>query len=115
MVTTQMMELIRLIRLEASRLRDFLASLDEPSWFARSACDGWLLGDVVAHLTSGADTWGAGITRAVAGDANPPPGQSFLAKGERGSEVTAQRAIEQREKLGGGVLVEFTAGYDRLQ
>ena len=67
-----------------------------------------------AHLATGADTWAQGITRALGGDSDPPVGQSFLSAGQRGSEATAQRAIETREQLGSRLLDEFTAAYDRL-
>ena len=114
MATSQMTDLIHLIKSEASRLRDFMAGLDEDSWSARSACDGWRLRDVAAHLTTAADTWANTITRGVAGDADPPQGQSFLTPGDRGSEATAQRAVDLSRQLGDGLLDEFTAGYDRL-
>ena len=114
MATSQMTDLIHLIKSEASRLRDFMAGLDGASWSARSACDGWRLRDVAAHLTTAADTWADTITRGVAGDADPPQGQSFLTPGDRGSEVTAQRAVDLSNQLGDGLLDEFTAGYDRL-
>jgi uncharacterized protein (TIGR03083 family) len=73
------------------------------------------VGDVFAHLTQGAQTWSDTITRAVAGDATPPPGQRFLQAGERGSEVTAQRAIALRHDTTEAALLQaFTDGYQRL-
>ena len=45
---------------------------------------------------------------------DPPQGQSFLTPGDRGSEATAQRAVDLSRQLGDGLLDEFTAGYDRL-
>ena len=114
MATSQMTDVIHLIKSEASRLRDFMSGLDASQWTARSACDGWQLRDVAAHLTTAADTWASTITRGVAGDADPPAGQAFLAPGDRGSEGTAQRAVELSHQLGDGLLDEFTAGYDRL-
>ena len=38
---------------EATRLGDFLAGLDESAWSRDSACEGWVIGDVVAHLAGG--------------------------------------------------------------
>ena len=115
MNTTAMTEMIGLIGAEASHLRDFLANLDTEAWSRPSACAGWTVGDVAAHLTQGASTWSATITRAIAGDANPPPGEQTLRPGERGSEATAQRAIAFRQGMGEAELLHaFSAGYQRL-
>jgi len=111
-----MTEMIALISTEASDLQDFLASLDTEAWSRPSACAGWTIGDVLAHLTQGASAWCATITRAVAGDANPPPGEQMLRPGERGSEVTAQRAIAFRQGMEETELLNaFADGYQRLQ
>jgi hypothetical protein len=93
MTTAETDGLINLINECSQRLGDFLAGLDEQSWSQDSACDGWKVGDVVAHLTLSGETWAGSLTRAVAGDADPPPGQSFLAQGELGSQVIGQAAI----------------------
>ena len=115
MNTTAMTEMIALISTEASDLQDFLASLDTEAWSRPSACAGWTIGDVLAHLTQGASTWSATITRAIAGDANPPPGEQTLRPGERGSEATAQRAIAFRQGMGEAALLNvFADGYQRL-
>src|SRR4030095_2280326 len=94
MQTTAMTEMIELVRAEAAQLQDFLAGLGTEEWSRASACAGWTVGDVVAHVAQGAQTWGEAITRARTGDFNPPPGQSPLRPGERGSAATAQRAID---------------------
>jgi len=70
---------------------------------------------VCAHLTQGARTWSGAITRAIAGDANPPAGEQMLRPGERGSEVTAQRAIAFRQEIGTATLPQaFAEGYEGL-
>jgi uncharacterized protein (TIGR03083 family) len=110
-----MTEMITSISSEASHLRDFLASLDTEAWSRPSACTGWTVGDVAAHLTQGASAWNATITRAIAGDANPPPGEQMLRPGERGSETTARRAIAFRQGMGQAELLHaFSDGYQRL-
>ena len=107
--------MIDLINIEVSQLQDFVTSLDAAAWSRPSACAGWTVGDVFAHLTQGANNWSEGITRAVAGDVSPPPGQQPLRPGERGSEVTAQRAIAFRQETGKDVMQQaFVAGYQRL-
>lgn len=115
MSTREITEVIGLTDSEASQLRDFMAALGQEDWARQSACAGWTVGDVFAHLTQGAHTWSDSIARAVAGDASPPPGQQPLRTGERGSEVTAQRAIAYRQDVGeAGLLEAFADGYDRL-
>jgi uncharacterized protein (TIGR03083 family) len=70
---------------------------------------------VFAHVTQGARTWSEAITRARAGDFGPPPGQSPLRPGERGSAATAQRAIDFRQETGEAALLQaFINDYQRL-
>lgn len=115
MSTRDMSDVIGLISAEASQLRDFMTGLDRAAWSRPSACAGWTVGDVFAHVTQGARTWSASITRAIAGDANPPPGERLLRPGERGSEATAQRAIAFRQELGEEQLLQaFADGYQNL-
>ena len=114
MVTMQMNGVIGLVGSEAARLGNFLSGMSEQGWSRQSACDGWVIGDVVAHLSGGAGTWANSVTRAVAGDASPPEGQVFLAAGERGSETTAQAARAAHQRVGLGLLEDFTTGYQRL-
>src|SRR5262249_17502788 len=78
-------------------------------------CVGGRGGDVVAHLTQGAQTWSAAITRARAGDTNPPAGEQMPRPGERASEVIAQRAIAFRQGIGEAALLHaFSEGCQRL-
>jgi len=115
MRTTAMTEMIELISAEASHLQDFLAGLSPEEWSRPSACSGWTVGDVVAHVTQGARTWCEAITRARAGDFNPPPGQPPLRPGERGSAATAQRAIDFRQGMREDALLHaFADGYQQL-
>src|SRR5919106_2725204 len=107
--------MIQLVESEATSLHQFLAKLSPEEWLQSSACAGWVVADVAAHLTQSAYTWSEGIARAQAGDAGPPPGQQALRLGERGSEVTAQRAIELRQEKGKDqILEDFSNGYARL-
>ena len=115
MRTTVMTEVIELIRSEASQLRNFLGGLSLEEWSRPSACAGWTIGDVVAHLTQGARTWSEAIARAMAGDFAPPPGQPPLSPGERGSAATAQRAIDFHQSMGEDALLHaFADGYQQL-
>ena len=115
MESGEMTRVVRLIAAEASNLGGFLAGLDREGWSRDSACEGWVVGDVVAHLTQGAYNWAAGISRAVEGDSNPPSGQQALRPGERGSEATAQQAIDYRQRTGEEEsLRSFNDGYQQL-
>jgi uncharacterized protein (TIGR03083 family) len=105
----------QLVESEAANLHRFLTQLSQEKWLQPSACAGWTVADVAAHLTQSAYTWSEGITRAQVGDAGPPPGQQALRPGERGSEVTAQRAVELRQEKGKDQLLEdFSNGYVEL-
>ena len=115
MATSQTSRLIETVTGEASRLRDFLSGMDAQTWTSDSTCDGWTIEDVVAHLAGGAGGWANSITRAVAGDAGPPEGQSFLPPGERASHPTGQAARASRQQSGTQLLDAFTAGHDRLR
>jgi uncharacterized protein (TIGR03083 family) len=115
MDTTAAIEITGLISAEATHLRDFMAGLDAVAWSRPSACAGWTVGEVLAHVTQGASTWCESITRAQAGDASPPPGQRPLQPGERGSEVTAQRATAYRQEMKDAALLQaFASGYQQL-
>ena len=115
MAASQTSHLIETVTGEASRLRDFLSGMDTQTWTSDSTCDGWTIEDVVAHLAGGAVGRANAITRAVAGDAGPPEGQSFLPPGERGSHPTGQAARASRQQSGTQLLDAFTAGHDRLR
>ena len=116
MAASAFSNVISLVNSEADHLRDFLGSLSADQWSHPSACADWALGDVVAHITQGADTWSECITRAVAGDASPPEGLQPLRPGDRGSQATADRAIQMRDEKGPvGLLAAFGDGYDRLR
>ena len=98
MQTTATADVIALLQAEVSQLQEVMAGFDSAAWSRPSACAGWTVGDVMAHLIQGASSWCDVIARAVAGDTNPPPGQQALRPGERGSELTAQRAVAFRQE-----------------
>ena len=57
MAASPMTRLIDLVNAEAGRLADYLSSMKTDSWSQDSACEGWKIGDVVAHLSIAANTW----------------------------------------------------------
>ena len=107
--------LVETVVAEASRLQEFLTSLDAQTWASDSTSEGWTIEDVVAHLAGSAGGWATNITRAVAGDAGPPEGQSFLPTGVRASHPSGAAARESRQKSGPHILDDFIAGHERLQ
>ena len=107
--------LVETVVAEASRLQDFLTSLDAQTWASDSTSEGWTIEDVVAHLAGSAGGWATNIARAVAGDAGPPEGQSFLPTGVRASHPTGPAARESRQKSGPQILDDFIAGHERLR
>jgi uncharacterized protein (TIGR03083 family) len=116
MVTVpEMSRTIEAVRTEAVALAEFLKGLDLEDWSRDSACSEWKVGDIVAHLSQGAMAWSDFIARALAGDTSPPPGQQTLPPGDRGSEITAQRAIELRQSQGPQELLNsYITSYDQL-
>ena len=114
-VVAEMSGTVEAVRIEAIRLADFLTGMDPNDWSQGSACPEWEVGDVVAHLTQGANAWVDFIGRALERDPGPPPGHQSLQPGDRGSEVTAQRAIEMRQSQGKQELLSsFSNSYDQL-
>jgi uncharacterized protein (TIGR03083 family) len=109
-----MQETIDLVNRSAAKLQDYLSGLEQSQWAADSSCEGWAVADVVAHLASGAGTWTNSLARAVDGDSGPPPGQSFLGRGETGSGIIAQAATSYREEAGQGLLDNYISGYAGL-
>lgn len=108
-------ETVNLVEIEASRLRDFLAKLDEAQWSRASSCEGWSVADVASHLSAGANSWANSIARAIDGDSGPPEGQTPLAPGERGSQVISESAISYRQEAGSNLMEKFSAGYETLR
>jgi uncharacterized protein (TIGR03083 family) len=107
--------LVETVVAEASRLQDFLTGLDAQTWASDSTSEGWTIEDVVAHLAGSSGGWATNIARAVAGDAGPPEGQSFLPTGVRASHPTGPAARESRQKSGPQILDDFIAGHEHLR
>ena len=115
MAASPMTTLIDLVNAEAGRLADYLSSMKTDSWSQDSACEGWKIGDVVAHLSIAASTWAGSLSRAAAGDSEPTQGQSYLGASVRGSEIIADAATAHFQEKGNQLLSEFTQGYEELQ
>ncbi len=110
-----MNRVVDLLVAEGEQLSGFLAGLDAAGWAQDSACDGWTVADVVAHLAQGSGGSATAIARARAGDSSPPEGQRVLNQGERASAMTAERAVDfRRGRDTADLLAAFNDGHARL-
>ena len=65
-------ELINLLECEANAFKLYLTTLSENDWMHPSACDGWTVAHVVAHVVG--QDFSLRIRRGLSGDTSPPPG-----------------------------------------
>ena len=106
---------IELCQAAAEQLTQYLQTLSAEAWCHPSACEAWEVRDVVGHLTAGAESYAAAISRGLQGDTSarpdelPPPGAPTRAA------AIAQRSIARRERLGDQLLATFTASHHHLQ
>src|SRR6266540_1163180 len=103
---------VALIQAEAERLAQYLSTLSPDAWCQPSACQGWEVRDVVAHLVEVAQEYRHVLARGVQGEMGPPP---ELAPPDAVSDASiAQSAIMCRERLGETLLPTFRAQYAQL-
>jgi uncharacterized protein (TIGR03083 family) len=103
---------ITLIQAEAERLAQYLATLPPDAWRQPSACQGWEVRDVVAHLIQGAQFYVHTISRGVQGDMVRPP--ELVPPAIARAAFIAQSAIACRERLGEALLPTFRTQYVEL-
>jgi uncharacterized protein (TIGR03083 family) len=103
---------VTLIQAEAERLAQYLATMPPDAWRQPSACEGWEVGDVVAHLVEGAQFYVRTISRGVQGDMARPPELAPPAVAR--AAFIAQSAIACRERLGEALLPTFRTRYVEL-
>ena len=103
---------VTLIQAEAERLAQYLATLPPDAWRQPSACQGWEVRDVVAHLIQGAQFYVHTISRGVQGDMARPPELASPAIAR--AAFIAQSAIACRERLGEALLPTFRTRYVEL-
>ena len=100
------------LAVEAERFKVYLASLPPEAWDQPSACEGWTVAHVVAHVTS--QDFTLRLTRGLAGDFSPPEGSPTVAEHDedRFAENIYQRALSSRERLGSQLLGELSRNLD---
>jgi uncharacterized protein (TIGR03083 family) len=109
-------ERANLLRDESQSFQHYLAGLPAPAWDQQSACDQWLIKDVVAHLAGNAEFYAATVERGLHGQYDPPPGRPPAGTGHPslGAAATAAGAIANRERLGDQLLSTLATHTEHL-
>lgn len=89
---------VALIQVEAERLAQYLSLLPPDAWCQPSACQGWEVRDVLAHLIEVAQFYQRVLARGVRGEMGLPP--EFVPPDTAPAAFIAQSAIARREQLG---------------
>ena len=107
---------VKQVRLESEGLIQYLESLPQEAWEQQSACAGWTIADVAAHLAGGAKFYTSIILRGLEGHTTPPDGFSFPfgAPPKVMSLVNAKVAVSFRNDLGDGLLPEFRSTNEKM-
>jgi uncharacterized protein (TIGR03083 family) len=86
------------------------------AWSQPSACAGWQVADVVAHLSTMGHGFAERLARGLQGDCAAPPGLPPVSAHDedRFAELIAQRAMAERKRLGAQLLPTFIAGNEAL-
>ena len=91
---------VEILRQEVAAFKERVAALSPEDWDRPSACDGWSVADVVAHLSGQAFVLNVG--RGLQGDYSPPPGAAPVT--EHNEDEFArnifQRAFNTRAEMG---------------
>ncbi len=106
-------ERIAIARAEYEGLRAFLSGLAPRDWARPSACQGWEVRDVVAHLVSTTDFQAEMVRRGLEGEYGPPEHYEGTDVHSRRARI-AQHAIAAREQLGPDPRSTFSEHYQRL-
>ncbi len=93
----------------ARRLEGFLRTLGPEEMAGQSACEGWTVADVVAHLVERGGPIPGQIERGLAGDLSPTPGVSDAppSSEDQFRLDLDHSAVALRRELGDGLLPEF--------
>jgi uncharacterized protein (TIGR03083 family) len=101
------------LRGEAAAFEQYLAGLSDSDLARPSACEGWTVADVVAHLTWASGFFRDTLERGLRDDASPP---SYLPpQGPERRRRIADLARETRAELGGSLRAEFARANRSLE
>ena len=105
---------VELVKTLVADIRSNFAALTPEQAASPSACADWQVHDVLSHLIGGAERQADSMRRGRAGDSGPAPGFT-PADSTTLSINNAQRDIQRREQLGGGLLAAYDTAYADLQ
>ncbi len=93
-------ERVEILRQESAAFKEWVAALSPDDWNAPSACDGWTVADVVAHLTGQA--FALHVSRGLQGDYSPPSGAAPVSSHDEDefARNIFQRAFATRDEAG---------------
>lgn len=102
-------ELAKLATEEPHRLERFLTGLAPEDWSRPSACEGWLVADVAAHLAQIGENFVVRLGRGLKGDPTEAP--DSVAPGSLSEDefrdLLANSAISRRERMGDSLLPSY--------
>jgi uncharacterized protein (TIGR03083 family) len=109
-------ERANMLREESQSFQQYLTGLPVEAWDRQSACDQWLIKDVVAHLVGNAEFYATTVERGLNGQCDPLPGRPPAGTGHPslGAATTAAGAIANRERLGDHLLSALAANTEHL-
>ena len=91
---------VEVLRQEVAAFKERVAALSPEDWDRPSACDGWSVADVVAHLSGQA--FALNVGRGLQGDFSPPPGAAPVTdhNEDEFARNIFQRAFNTRAEVG---------------
>ena len=107
---TEIADRVAVAKQLAANIREYLGKLTPKQMELPSACDQWQVQDVVSHLVGGAERQAGSMERGRAGNHEPPDGFVSV-DNQTMSNSNAQRDIERRSKLAGGLLQAYDENY----
>ena len=105
---------VELVKTLVGDIRHSFAALTPEQAASPSACADWQVHDVLSHLIGGAERQADSMRRGRDGDSGPAPGFT-PADSTTLSTNNAQRDLQRREQLGGGLLGAYDTAYADLQ
>ncbi|MCH7738107.1 MAG: maleylpyruvate isomerase family mycothiol-dependent enzyme [Chloroflexi bacterium] len=102
-------ERAKLYKSESESFQEYLKGLPEEAWGRQSACDEWLVGDVVAHLVGNSEFYAGTVARGLQGESSPPEGRPEAGMGHPSisAAALAESSIAARERLGDKLLETY--------
>ena len=102
-------ERAQLYKNESESFQEYLINLPAEDWEKQSACDEWLVSDVVAHLVGNSEFYASTLTQGLEGKFSPPEGRPEAGTGHPSisADALAKSSIATRERLGDKLLETF--------